>query len=280
MKCDFHIHSTFSDGSVGIKAIFNQAKKQNIDAIAITDHDTILGLDLAQKYSKEYSVPYIPGVEFTAIEDDLKFHILAYDIDIDSKELKEYSQNVLNTLNNKSKKQIRLMQNNGIDIDEEIFFDESNGGPLYRAKILKVLSDYGYIKREDIMEKIKPYFSNSSPYYVEDDFEYYDFKTTCDIIHRNSGIVVLAHPNKIKSKNRDLYYSLLSSELIDGIEVYHPSNSEEVRIELERIANDRNLIITGGSDFHGEYNKNKIQIGDIQIPDKVYKNLEQYLHNK
>lgn len=279
MKCDFHIHSTYSDGSEKVEDIFKTAKLNKVSAIAITDHDTVLGLDEVEKCSKKYEIPFIPGAEFSAVEEGLKFHVLAYGINGKSQELIDYSNRLLDYQNQKSKKQIAMMNQNGIDIEESEFFKESNNGPLYRAKMLKVLSNYGYLKREDIMKEIKTYFSKEALYYIEDTFQYYDFKTVCDTIHRNNGIVVIAHPSKIKRKNKDLYYKIINSELIDGLEVYHPSNEQEVRDELLRTANDRGLIITGGSDFHGEYNKKKTPICGESIPSEVFENLKEFMHN-
>lgn len=225
MKFDFHMHSVFSDGSSTLEEIFEIGKKLNLSALAITDHDTVLGLERADRLSKESGIPFVPALEFTAFEKETKFHVLGYGIDYKSPELVGYSENILEKLNNKSKKQIKLMQNNDIDIEEKQFFKEGQGGPLYRAKMLKTLSRYGYLQEEDIMASLKLYFGKDAPYYVEDTFQYYSFQKVCKLIKDNNGIVVLAHPNKIKKKNVDLYWNIISSELLDGVEIYHPENS-------------------------------------------------------
>lgn len=281
MKFDFHIHSTYSDGSATIEDIFKQAKMKKASAVSITDHDTILGLELANNLSKIYNVPFITGVEITAIEDNTKFHVLGYNIDINSKQLKNYSQKILEFLNYKSKKQIKILNNKGYKIEEEEFFKQSKGGPLYRAKLLKTLSNYGYIDEKEIMNSLNKFFNKHNGIcYVKDDYSYNNFKTVCSMIKENNGIVVLAHPYKIKKKNNNLYEKLLKSSLIDGIEVYHPYNNEKARFELLNIAKDRNLIITGGTDYHGIYRKNPISLMEIDIPDKVYLNMSKYLINK
>lgn len=280
MKFDFHIHSVFSDGSSKVNMIFDIAQKENLSALAITDHDTTLGLSVVDNISKEYGIPFVPAVEFTAIEEGVKFHVLAYNIDIESKELKDYSERLLLYLNNKSKQQIKLMQKDGIEIEEREFFKESQGGPLYRAKLLKTLARYGYLKQEEIMSCIKTYFGKEGPYYIEDSFKFNDFGQICDLIKRNNGIVVLAHPGKIKKKNMDLYNKLINSELIDGLEVYHPSNDFEVRKELMKVVKKKDILFTGGSDYHGDYNKRKTPICGVTMPDEVYYNLRSYMRNK
>ena len=86
MKFDFHMHSVYSDGSSTAREIFEKAKDLDLKAIAVTDHDTVLGLEEIDKLSKEYAIPFIPAVEFTAVEKGVKFHVLGYNIDYKSQE--------------------------------------------------------------------------------------------------------------------------------------------------------------------------------------------------
>lgn len=280
MKFDFHIHSVFSDGSSKVEEIFETAQKASLSALAIADHDTVLGLRTADSSSRKYGVPFIPAVEFTAVENGRKFHVLGYNIDYESPELKEYSEQLLEHLNNRSKQQIKMMQENGIEIEESEFFKEGQGGPLYRAKLLKTLARYGYLKDEEIMSSLKAFFGKGAPYYIEDSFQYYDFQQVCRVIKRNGGLAVLAHPGKIREKDEKLYGELINSELLDGLEVYHISNDAEVQKQLMDIVNRKKLIFTGGSDYHGEYNKLKTPICGIWLPDEVYDNLRPYIRNK
>ncbi len=280
MKFDFHMHSVYSDGSSTLEEIFEIGKNLKMSAISITDHDTVLGLEKAVDLSKKNNIPIIPAVEFTAVEKGVKFHVLGYNIDYKSLELIKYSETLLNYLNNRSKEQIKLMHNNGIEIEEEEFFKEGKGGPLYRAKMLKTLSKYGYLKEEEIMMSLKAYFGKEAPYYVEDTYKYCDFHQICELIKRNNGIIVLAHPIKVKDKDEELYLEIINSGLLDGVEIYHPSNDMEIREELKEIAKHKDIIVTGGSDYHGIFNKLKTPICGIDIPEEVYKNLYPYFVNK
>jgi predicted metal-dependent phosphoesterase TrpH len=280
MNFDFHIHSTYSDGSSSLEEIFKTAKEKNVQAISITDHDTILGLSKVDELSKKFSIPFIPGVEFTAVEKGIKFHVLAYNIDAASLELINYSKELLNFLNSKSLKQIDILKKNGISIDAEEYFKQSKGGPLYRAKLLRTLSAKGYIREEKIMNMLGIFFSKNGICYIEEDYDYYDFESICKLIKRNDGLVVLAHPSKIKKKNEYLYKELINSELLDGIEVYHPSVNEEVKAELKNIIKRKDLLTTGGSDYHGIFNKKYTPICGMNIPQYVYDNLYYYLKNK
>lgn len=280
MLFDFHMHSTYSDGSRTVYEIFKEAKEIGMDAIAVTDHDTILGLKEVDKLSKKYKIPFIPAAEFTGLIHNKRVHILGFGINFNSRELLMYSRNLLEQLNIKSKKQIMKIRASGINITEEEFFKEGQGGPLYRAKILRVMSRYGYLEEDKIMESLKYYFGKNGPFYIKDQVEYFSVENIVDMIRRNSGVALLAHPGKIKMKDVKIYHNLINGDYFDGFEVYHPDNNEEVRNELLTIIKDKNLYVSGGSDHHGMYNKRNTRICGINIPDKVYYNLENFMVNK
>lgn len=280
MKFDFHIHSVFSDGSSKVEEIFEKAQKVSLSALAITDHDTTLGLNTVNELSRKCRIPFVPAVEFTSVENGIKFHVLGYNVDFESNELKEYSEHLLEHLNSISKQQIKIMQANGIEIEEREFFNESQGGPLYRAKLLNTLAKHGYLNKEEIMSSLNAYFAKGAPCYVEDSFKYYSFQQMCRIIKRNGGLSVLAHPGKIRRKDEALYNSLINSDLLDGLEVYHPANDVDVQKQLMDIVTKKSLIFTGGSDYHGDYNKLKTPICGLWLPDQIYNNLQPYFRNR
>jgi len=279
MKADFHMHSCFSDGSETIMQIFSIAKERGLKAAAITDHDTILGMKEEEKASKKYCIPYIPAAEFTAAEKRMKFHVLGYGIDPENPELLRYSNCFLEQMNERSRLQIRKMQRDGIEIEEKEFFEKARGGPLYRAKLLGVLADHGILKREEIMESLHSYFGKGAPY-EEDRFHYRSFYEVCTMIKEAGGNVVLAHPGKIKRKDVQLYHALLREECLDGVEVYHHDNPEDVRAELLAVAGDRHLLVTGGSDYHGIYMKKPALPGAEELPEELAEGLEHLLSGK
>lgn len=277
MKCDFHFHSTFSDGSETVDKIFRLACNLKLGAVALTDHDTVLGIPAEREASRKYKLPFIPAAEFTAKESGIRFHVLGYHIDSGSDELICYSNELLNCMNERSKKQIKMMRENGIDISEDEFFRGSGGGPLYRAKLLGVLAGHGYVEKGRIMSMLPEFFGVGAPYYQEDLFLYRSFSEICFMIKRNGGIAVLAHPEKIKKKSETLFRELIRSPLLDGLEVYHPANSQAVRGELLSAADERGIICTGGTDFHGLYMKKPIPLGSEDLPVAVCNVMAKYL---
>ncbi|MDR0923803.1 MAG: PHP domain-containing protein [Hungatella sp.] len=277
MKADFHMHSCFSDGSETIMQIFSLAKERGLKAVAITDHDTILGMKEEEKASKKYRIPYIPAAEFTASEKGMKFHVLGYGMDPENAELLRYSNCFLEQMNERSRLQIRKMQQAGIEIEEKEFFEKAGGGPLYRAKLLGVLADHGLLRREEIMESLHSYFGKGAPFEEEDHFPYKNFYQVCAMIKEAGGNVVLAHPGKIKRKDGPLYHALLREECLDGLEVYHHDNPEAVREELLAVAGDRQLMVTGGSDYHGIYMKKPALPGAEELPEELAEGLKHLL---
>lgn len=268
-KADFHMHSLFSDGSERIPTIFALAKERGLLALAITDHDTVLGLPTVEEASLRYAIPYVPGIELTACEEGDRFHILGYGIDRNDPALLSYSMEFLEAMNRCSRRQIHLMQADGIPLKEEEFFKKAGGGPLYRAKLLEALADHDLIKREKIMELSDSYFGSGSPYEAEDAFPYRSFDEICHMIRQAKGKAVLAHPGRIKKKNQALYERLITDPRLDGLEVYHHHNEPEVRVQLLSIAAKRNLLVTGGTDYHGSHQKNFLLPGDEYIPEEV-----------
>ena len=120
-------------------------------ALAVTDHDTVLGIDSVKEASGRFHIPYVPGAEFTALESGVKFHVLGYGIDTANPSLQSYSRDFLDTMNLRSLQQIHMLKQNGIDISEEEFFQKAGPGPLYWVKMLDVLSDHGLLPSKKIM---------------------------------------------------------------------------------------------------------------------------------
>lgn len=274
MKADFHMHSLFSDGSETIDHIFDIAKEQGLSALAITDHESVLGIAEEDAASARLHIPYVPGVEITALEEGVKFHVLGYGIDPDNEELISYSRDFLDTMNRRSLYQIRMLRQDGIDIPEEEFLKKAGPGPLYRAKILDVLADHGIVPHKKIMRKIGNFFGPGARYEAEDTFCYRDFATVSSMIKNAGGKVILAHPGRIRRKSQELYDRLIVDERLDGLEVCHYQNRPEVREQLLAVAHSRGLMVTGGTDYHGRYKMDPDLPGDEELTEEVWRSME------
>ncbi len=258
MKGDLHCHTMMSDGSLGIENIIIQAKKIGLDYISITDHDTISTASRANILGERYGVKVISGVELSAWdkEKNTKVHILCY---------LPKKPDRLEGLCIKScaiRKQCALEMIEKVEklypiTLENVLKHSCDSKSIFKQHILHALMEYGYTNH--IYGKLNTKLFNSKTGTCIVEREYPDVNFVLDLIHSARGIAVIAHPALYK--NIELTRKLAELGKIDGIEVYHNSANKETRKELLEIAKQYNLIVTGGSDFHGIYNFNPTPLG-------------------
>lgn len=258
MKGDLHVHTTLSDGSLGMEEVIAQAKRIGLDFISITDHDTMSSISRAKVLGERYGVQTIPGVELTAWDKtrNRKVHILCYApqkpdrlegicrrcSEIRQSCAKETVDNVL-----------KLFPITAEDITKHL----SGSKSIYKQHILHALIEYGYSTH--FYGKLNDELFNEQTGSCIVEREYPDVNYVLELIHSARGAAVLAHPMVYDSV--ELIDDLASNGKLDGIEVYHYSADEEQQAMLLAKANEYDLIVTGGSDFHGLYNMRPTHLG-------------------
>ncbi len=258
MKGDLHVHTTLSDGSLGMEEVIAQAKRIGLDFISITDHDTMSSVSRAKVLGERYGVQTIPGVELTAWDKtrNRKVHILCYApqkpdrlegicrrcSEIRQSCAKETVENVL-----------KLFPITAEDITKHL----SGSKSIYKQHILHALIEYGYSTH--FYGKLNDELFNEQTGSCIVEREYPDVNYVLELIHSARGAAVLAHPMVYDSV--ELIDDLASNGKLDGIEVYHYSADEEQQAMLLAKANEYDLIVTGGSDFHGLYNMCPTHLG-------------------
>ncbi|MBQ5332128.1 MAG: PHP domain-containing protein [Oscillospiraceae bacterium] len=258
MKGDLHVHTTLSDGSLGMEEVIAQAKRIGLDFISITDHDTMSSVSRAKILGERYGVQTIAGVELTAWDKtrNRKVHILCYApqkpdrlegicrkcSEIRQSCAKETVANVL-----------KLYPITSEDITKHL----SGSKSIYKQHILHALIEYGYSTH--FYGKLNDELFNEQTGSCIVEREYPDVNYVLELIHSARGAAVLAHPMVYDSV--DLIDDLAKNGKIDGIEEYHYSADEEQQAMLLAKANEYDLIVTGGSDFHGLYNMRPTHLG-------------------
>lgn len=251
MKGDLHVHTTLSDGSLGMEEIIAQAKRLDLDFISITDHDTMSSISRAKILGERYGVQTIPGVELTAWdkERNRKVHILCYApqkpdrLEGICRKCSEIRQScAIETVKNVSK----LYPITAEDVTKHI----SGSKSIFKQHILHALIEHGYSTH--FYGKLNDELFNEETGSCIVQREYPDVNYVIEMIHSARGAAVLAHP--VVYDSEELLESLAKNGKIDGVEVYHYSANEEQQARLLAIANEYDLIVTGGSDFHGLYN--------------------------
>lgn len=255
---DLHVHTKASDGEKTPGELIDLAIKKNIRAIAITDHDTVDGLEEAVNYSKEKDILLIPGVELEVTTQKGQMHILGLFIDYNNKEFKQELLNIKQARDNRNNKIIEELNKMGFEISLEELQEVSGGKTIGKPHFAKVFLNKNYIQtKEEMFDK---YF-NKPPLSELKKASYTAQEIIC-MIKKANGIAVLAHPQNLKLEDNELVEKIkeLKSYGLDGMECYHSEQTKEEMIKFEKIANDLGLVITKGTDYHGPIVKSNIEL--------------------
>lgn len=258
MKGDLHVHTTLSDGSLGMEEVIAQAKRLGLDFISITDHDTMSSISRARVLGERYGIQTIPGVELTAWdkERNRKVHILCYAPQKPDR-LEGICRRCSEIRQSCSKETVANVLKLFPITNEDITKHVSGSKSIFKQHILHALIEYGYSTH--FYGKLNDELFNEQTGSCIVEREYPDVNYVIELIHSARGAAVLAHPMVYDSV--ELLESLAQNGKIDGVEVYHYSADEEQQAKLLAIANEYNLIVTGGSDFHGLYNMRPTHLG-------------------
>lgn len=272
---DLHIHSTASDGSLDPIEIIENAIKKNLKAISITDHDTIDGVVKAIKFNKNRTcLEIISGVEFS-VKYMHRMHILGYYMDLNSSILVNLTENIKTQRHKESMARFQKLKLAKINITQDEV--KKRFGSIHKHSIADYMVEKGYV--ESKQEAFDKYLEKGKIAYVKK--EKISLQDAVMGIKESGGIAVLAHPSHLCNSELELdeLLSKMKCYGIDGIEAYHPDNSPEFSEICLRMANKYDLLITGGSDFHG-LSRNERELGiireKIMIPYKYAYELKRF----
>ncbi len=272
MTGDLHCHTTLSDGSLGIEETIVQAKRMGLDFLAITDHDTLSSSSRAKILGERYGVQVIPAVELSAWDKkrNNKVHILCYAPQKPDR-LEGLCMKSCQIRTECAKDMIKkVLERYPIPSDSVQKYTKGSKS-IYKSHIMRALVNYGYATElyGSVNDKLFAW-PNGECLVTR---EYPDVNFVIDLIHSSRGIAVMAHPCMFD--NIELLKELIAAGKIDGIEAYHFSATAQKQQMLEKLAKDNDLIVTGGSDFHGLYNSTMTHIGkfvtDQENLDKMFK---------
>ena len=253
---NLHMHSTHSDGKYNPEELAHIAKEEGYKAIAVTDHDTATGYAELKEECDKQGLQCIFGVEFSAPCPQLKkndgtgeeFHLTAYHFDAEYPEMKEYLQQMAL----RETDQTRILFERGLaeGMLHDITWDE----------VLEYNKDIAWLCNEHVFRAMKAkglvtdldYFDFFYSIYgdrrgeVPPSYPFKDAEEIIKLVHDAGGIIFVAHPHKQLQ-----HIDALIAMGIDGMEVWHPDLTEEEKEEAYRIAREKNLYISGGSDHSG-----------------------------
>lgn len=268
MSIDLHLHSTFSDGSHTPTEVVKMAKEIGLEAIALTDHDTVSGLPEFIKAGKEFGVETVCGAEISVSVDDRDVHLVCLYPDYENANLLQLLEDMAKARRKRNEAVIRKLADAGYNITMEDF-EEYGDRTIARGQIAKVLCERHF---PDMSPKdcVHTYLDKGQVGYVKKVTP--DPQFVIDTVHGAGGKVFVAHLNQIHPGNIDHtleIFGTLAEYGVDGLETLYCEFDDNWREITEKLARDYNLLRSGGSDFHGDVKPGLFMgkgYGDLAVP--------------
>ena len=271
---DLHTHSCYSDGTDSPEAIIYKAAATGIRAVALTDHDTVAGLDEFSKSGQEQGVETVPGIEISTQMRNIEVHILGYYLDHRSDSMKNFLIGQKNSRREKIDKMLVRLREMGFDIKEEDF--TGSKGIVTRGSVAGVMHKKGFVRYKK--EAFEKYIGEGQPAFV--DRERIGAIKAVELIVDCGGIPVIAHPYLYEMEDDEFESEIktLTDAGLRGIEVLYPEGHTDGREMFYRtLAKKYSLLITGGSDYHGDNKTVKLgfALNNKKIPYEIFEALKE-----
>lgn len=267
---DLHLHTHCSDGSDAPRRVVERAAELNLAAIAITDHDTVLGVEEAVEAGGELGVEVLPGVEISSWFQKSELHILGLGIDPACEELQKALEKQVNGRFIRAQKIVERLNALDVPITMEAVQARVGDGAIGRIHIAQEVLALGHAT--SVQGVFDQYIKAGRPAYMPK--EVISLETAIDLIHAANGLAFVAHPGLGKNA---IDLETLFAHPFDGIEVIHSRHSPDKRAKFEAFAKDRGLLMSGGSDCHGTAKKEKPLMGTVQVPIEFYMRIREAL---
>lgn len=258
-QLDLHTHTTASDGQQSPLELVQIAQKIGLKTLAITDHDTTEGVLPAQEAAGD-TLEIIPGVELSAEDEAGDVHTLGYFIDIHNTTFQDKLERFRAGRYYRGQEIVKKLAALGLPLDWARIEAIADGGSIGRPHIARAMLEAGHVK--SIQDAFDKYIDNGGVAYVPR--TRLSPEEAIEMIHEAGGAAVLAHPGLL-----DDYESMIERLVpagLDGVEVVYPKHTTEVELRTRLLANRHNLIMTGGSDFHGLNMPGKAMVGSVNPP--------------
>jgi predicted metal-dependent phosphoesterase TrpH len=272
---DLHSHTSESDGTFSPRELIQEALSRSLEALAITDHDTFAGYDLALPVAEAGGVDLVCGIELSTKFRDRSVHLLAYFPNhAPDADFRQWINSLLASRNDRNVRMVDRLRSLGVQISlEEV---KAKGRSLTgRPHFARVLMEKGYVN--SLQQAFEDYLDEGAKGYVERDEA--DFADAVRRVNLAGGVASVAHPVRLKGFTIREVIGPMRAAGLKALEVYHSDHSPKNVAEYRALAEEYGLAMTGGSDFHGG-NKPDICLGtgahgNLSIPSELLKKLRE-----
>jgi predicted metal-dependent phosphoesterase TrpH len=258
MFADLHLHTFYSDGTYSPEELVKKAKRQNLFALALTDHDTVEGCAPAAAACEATGIEFIAGTELTAEQEGHEIHILGYAIDTHNGRLLAEIQKFQTVRQNRIREMVARLNGMDVPLQAEEVFALANCRAPGRPHVARALVEAGLVANLD--EAFERFLKKNRPAWVP------KFKMSAadaiELIHQAGGVAVMAHPGLNRT---DEVIPAMAEKGLDGLECFHTKHSAATAEHYLGLAERFGLLVTGGSDCHG-LSKGKPLIGSVKLP--------------
>ncbi|MDA3956528.1 PHP domain-containing protein [Oceanispirochaeta sp.] len=268
---DLHTHSTASDGTCTPSELLRQASELGLTALALTDHDTLDGLEEAQKAAEALGIQFIPGIELEIKHHPGELHLLGLAItEWKDSTLSDFLVEVRSHRNNRNSKMLDLFRDEGIHISEEDLKSAAGGRIIARPHFAKILVERKLAK--NIKQAFDRFLGAGQKFYLPK--KVMVMEQAIGLIHDAGGYAVIAHPLSLYLSwgKLPVRFKEWKEMGLDGVEAWHSGATENQATRFETVARECGLFVTGGSDYHGANRKDRslgMGGGNKPVPDEL-----------
>jgi len=271
VRTELHCHSTASDGRLSPTELLKLAGQRDIGVLALTDHDTIAGHEEAARVASSLGIRFIPGIEISALSDEGKeVHVLGYGVRPSDDATRSTLLSLRDVRMSRAKAMLAKLDTLGIHIAFERVQAMAGDGMIGRPHVARALLEAGAV--QSIQDAFDCYLAEGEAAFVPHDG--LNPGQAVALIHAAHGAAVMAHPMLYRGNLDSLMANLIAAG-VDGLEAVYPMHTPQQTQDLQHIATNHELLVTGGSDFHGVVGDAEVTLGSIQLPDDAIRILDE-----
>ncbi len=270
---DLHLHTTASDGRSSPEQLVQAARQAGIRVLAVTDHDTVAGLDLVAARCADAGIEWVPGVEITSMQDEVDVHVLGYFLDRRSPVLEAFLEEQAADRMRRIREMIEKLGALDIRVDADAVFEGHGsraGGWVGRPLLARALVRQQVVR--STREAFEKYLSVAGSAWVPRRAP--SPAEVIALIHRAGGLASLAHPGHM---GHDEWIPSMAAAGLDALEAYYPEHSPQMTTHYRILAERLGLSLSGGSDYHGDPAYGPVRPGSVSLPVEAFEEFKRRL---